>query len=66
MTSRDQIATRGRLEEVWCPTHQDDDQEAQEDPEDVAEDVHEDDGEEGDGQARLTPPLLALHTQQLS
>ena len=33
-------------------------------PEDVAEDVHEDDGDEGAGEAELALPLLALLTAQ--
>ena len=42
------------------PTYEADHQDAEEDAEHVAEDVHEHDGDEGDGQVGLALPLLAL------
>ena len=46
------------------PTYEADHQDPQEDAEHVAEDVHEHDGDEGDRQARLALPLLALPPTQ--
>ena len=45
-------------------TYEHDNEDAKEDPEDVAEDVHHDDGDEGDGKAHLPLALLALATAQ--
>ena len=45
-------------------TNKSDDKHAEEDPEDVAEDVHEDDGDEGDGEAGLALSLLALSSTE--
>ena len=41
-------------------TYEHNNEDAKEDPEDVAEDVHEDDGYESDGKAHLPLPLLTL------
>ena len=45
-------------------TYEHDNEDAKEDPEDVAEDVHHDDGDEGDGKAQLPLSLLTLSTAQ--
>ena len=43
-------------------TYEGDYEDAEEDTQDVAQDVHQHDGDEGDGQTRLTLSLLALST----
>ena len=45
-------------------TYEHDNEDAKEDPEDVAEDVHHDNGDEGDGKAHLPLSLLTLSTAQ--
>ena len=41
-------------------TYKSNDQNSEENPEGVTEDVHQDDGDESDGEVELTPPLLIL------
>ena len=45
-------------------TYEHDNEDAKEDPEDVAQDVHHHDGDEGDGKAHLPLALLTLATAQ--
>ena len=45
-------------------TYEHDNEDAKEDPEDVAQDVHHDDRDEGDGKAHLPLALLTLATAQ--
>ena len=45
---------------IFIHTYESDNKDAEEDPEGVADDVHEDDGGEGDGEAHLSQPLATL------
>ena len=45
-------------------TYEGDNENTEEDPEGVAEDVHEDDGDQGDAKITLTLPFLTLPSTQ--
>ena len=49
---------------IFIHTYESDNKDAEEDPEGVADDVHEDDGGKSEGKAHLPKPLATLSTAE--
>ena len=49
---------------IFIHTYESDNKDAEEDPEGVADDVHEDDGGKSEGKAHLPKPLATLSTTE--